>query len=121
MSRKLLIVDDSNMMRMAIERYSGGLGFTIVGTAANGKIAVELFAEHHPDFVTLDITMPEMDGLAVLDEILKIKPDAKVLIISALSEKSIAVSALTKGAKAFLQKPFNETTIRAALSELIGE
>ncbi|MDR2608184.1 MAG: response regulator, partial [Treponema sp.] len=83
---KLLIVDDSNIMRRAIEKYLASRQFTLVGTAADGEAALQLFSKHLPDLVTLDITMPRMDGLACLDQMLKLKPDVKVLIISALKD-----------------------------------
>lgn len=117
---KLLIVDDSMIMRTALERFTGELGLELVGKAGDGKTAVSMFAEHKPDVVTLDITMPEMNGLQVLEEILKIKPEARVLVITAINEKSVAIEALKKGAKGFLNKPFNEDSVKTALKEILG-
>ncbi|GAB4442963.1 MAG: response regulator [Turneriella sp.] len=118
---KTLIVDDSVIMRTALEKYAGKLGLTIVGKAANGKQGVEMFREHMPDLVTLDITMPEMNGLQVLEEILKLKPDTRVLVITAITEKSVAIDALKKGAKGFLNKPFNEESVKSAIREVMGK
>ncbi len=118
---KTLIVDDSIIMRTALEKFASELGLTIVGKAANGKQGVDLFKEHLPDLVTLDITMPEMNGLQVLEEILKIKPEAKVLVITAITEKSVAIDALKKGAKGFLNKPFNEDSVKNAIREVLGK
>lgn len=117
---KLMIVDDSNIMRRAIEKYLSRLGLTLVATAGNGKDAVDLFRTHLPDLVTLDITMPQMDGLTCLAEILKIKPTAKVVIISALGDAPTGIKALKLGAKAFLPKPFTEPQILEEIGALIG-
>ncbi|MCS6984350.1 MAG: response regulator [Leptospiraceae bacterium] len=116
---KLLIVDDSLIMRQAIERFLAPLGLEVVGKADNGKRAIELFRETMPDVVTLDITMPELDGLGVLKEILKIKPDVRVLVVTAITEKSTALEALKLGAKRFLNKPFNEESLKSALEQVL--
>lgn len=118
---KILIVDDSIIMRTALEKFAGELGLTIVGKAANGRQAVEMVQEQMPDLVTLDITMPEMNGLQALEEIIKIKPDIKVLVVTAITEKSVAIEALKKGAKGFLNKPFNEDSVKAAIKEVMGK
>lgn len=117
---KLLIVDDSLIMRSAIEKYLSQLKLEVVGKAGDGKSAISLFQTHLPDLVTLDITMPEMDGLTVLKELLKIKSDVKVLIVTAITEKSVAIEALKNGAKGFLNKPFTEKTLKEALDQVMG-
>lgn len=108
---KLLIVDDSNIMRRAIEKYTSSLGLEIVGTAGNGKDALKIFSDTQPDLVTLDITMPQMDGLTCLGEMMKIRPQAKVIVISALSDQITGLKALKTGARSFLPKPFTEKQI----------
>jgi two-component system chemotaxis response regulator CheY len=118
---KLLIVDDSNIMRRAIEKYLADKQFTLVGTAADGEAALQLFSKHLPDLVTLDITMPRMDGLACLDQMLKLKPDVKVLIISALKDPVTGLQALKKGARGFLSKPFTEPQLQREIDEIIGK
>jgi len=117
---RLLVVDDSMIMRTAIERFAGEMGIEIVGKAADGKQAVAMFKEHMPDLVTLDITMPEMNGLQVLEEILKLKSDARVLVVTAITEKSVAIQALQKGAKGFLNKPFTAETLKEAIQKVIN-
>ncbi len=102
---KLLIVDDSSMMRMTIEEHLKNYDIEIVGTASNGKEAIEQVTAKKPDAVTLDITMPEMDGLECLEEIMKISPDLKVMVITALSDKLTGLKALKKGAREYLYKP----------------
>jgi two-component system chemotaxis response regulator CheY len=105
---KLLIVDDSEIIRIAIENYLKNSGIEIIGQAGNGVEAIEIFNDKKPDIVTMDITMPEMDGLTCMQEMLKINKDVKVIVITALSKKDIAIEALQKGAKRFLKKPLKE-------------
>lgn len=117
---KLLIVDDSTLIRNAIGTFVKDMPFEIIGQAANGKEAVELFKQHLPDCVTMDITMPEMDGLTAMKEMLKIKPDVKILIASAISSQGTIVEALSAGAKHYLNKPFNADRLKDALQKTIA-
>lgn len=117
---KLLIVDDSMIMRTALEKFTSELGLELVGKAGDGKSALAMFKEHNPDVVTLDITMPEMDGLTVLGHMLEINPAARILVVTAITEKSVAIDALKKGAKGFLNKPFTEDKIKTAIKEMLG-
>jgi len=116
-----MIVDDSSIMRKAIEKYLTGAGIEIVGTAGDGKQAIELFKSTMPDVVTLDITMPEMDGLQCLEELLKIKPDVKVMVVSALKDESTALEALKKGASSCLGKPFTPEIIKEAFDQVVAD
>lgn len=118
---KLLIVDDSNIMRRAIEKYLGTFGLECVGTAADGENALEMFRAHLPDVVTLDITMPKMDGLSCLDEIMKIKPDTRVIIISALKDPATGILAVKKGARGFLPKPFTSEDLCAEMRSCLAD
>jgi two-component system chemotaxis response regulator CheY len=118
---KVLIVDDSLIIREAIHKHLKHFNIEVVGTAENGKIALELFKETDPDVVTLDITMPELDGLTVLEEMLKIKSDAKVMVVTALSDKATGLKAIKLGAKSFLPKPFTPDKIRESFQRLIGQ
>jgi two-component system chemotaxis response regulator CheY len=118
---KVLIVDDSLIIREAIHKHLKQFNIEVVGTAENGKIALELFKETDPDVVTLDITMPELDGLTVLEEMLKIKSDAKVMVVTALSDKATGLKAIKLGAKSFLPKPFTPDKIRESFQRLIGQ
>ncbi len=115
---KLLIVDDSNIMRRAIEKYLADFKLELVGTAADGESALALFRRFLPDLVTLDITMPRMDGLACLDEIMKIRPTTRVLVISALKDPATGLAALRKGARGFLPKPFTQSELQAEITAL---
>ncbi len=115
---KLLIVDDSEIIREAIGEWISELDIEIVGQAGDGKKAIELVKSLKPDIVTLDITMPEIDGLTAMDEILKIYPETKVIIISALSAKEIALSALKKGAVSYVVKPFTKDELIEVIKEV---
>jgi two-component system chemotaxis response regulator CheY len=118
---KLLIVDDSNIMRRAIEKYLQPFGLRLVGSAPDGEAALALFRQHLPDLVTLDITMPRMDGLACLDAMLAVKPDARILVISALKDPATGLLALRKGARGFLPKPFTQDELQTEIAALCGE
>ncbi|MDH4166884.1 MAG: response regulator [Gammaproteobacteria bacterium] len=117
---KLLIVDDSNVIRRRIERCQQIEHLQVVGLASNGVEAIEVFRQTDPDVVTMDITMPEMDGIECVEQLVAIKPDVLILIISALADKATAVEAMEKGANGFLNKPFSDRQLNEALAELIG-
>jgi two-component system, chemotaxis family, chemotaxis protein CheY len=120
---KLLIVDDSLIMRRAIERSvgHGHTRFSQVRTATNGLEAVELFAQFKPDVVTMDITMPDMDGLSAVDQIIKSNPRAIILVVSALADKATAVEAVKRGAQGFLLKPITVHSVQAAIDEILSD
>jgi len=117
---KMLIVDDSSVIRRRIERCQELEQLQIVGLAANGVEAIELFRLTDPDVVTMDITMPQMDGIECLERLVAMKPDVLILVISALADKATAVEAMEKGANGFLDKPFSDRQLNEALEELIG-
>ena len=116
---KILIVDDSNIIINLIKSYISGYNVKLCGLANDGITALKIFKEELPDIVTLDITMPDMDGLTVLDEMLKIKKDTKIVMITALSDKATALRALSKGAFGYLNKPFKEENIKNILDEVL--
>ena len=117
--RSLLIVDDSSIMRRTIEKKLGDYDLEIIGMAANGNEALSIVEKEMPDVITLDITMPEMDGLTCLEAIMKIHPDAKVMIITALADKLTGLQALDKGARGFLYKPVNAEDLAKAFDKLL--
>ena len=116
---KLLIVDDSSIMQRTIERKLGDYDLEIIGTASNGREAIEIVKEKKPDVITLDITMPEMDGISCLENIMQIHPEAKVMMITALSDKLTGLQALDKGARGFLYKPINSSSLTKAFDKLL--
>jgi len=115
----LMIVDDSNLIRRQIERMTRTERLRVVGTAGNGEDAVRLFGELKPDLVTMDITMPKMDGIECVGHMLKIHPDSCILIISALADKATAIEAIKRGANGFLSKPFGEKELNIAFDRLL--
>ena len=105
---KLLIVDDSMIIRRVISQFAQKKGFEVVGEASNGVEALEAFQKNRPDAVTMDITMPEMDGLECIRKIMQIDNTVKIVVISALIAQENMLDAMNAGAKGFIQKPFND-------------
>jgi two-component system, chemotaxis family, chemotaxis protein CheY len=118
-SFKLMIVDDSNIMRRRIERSQQFEELRLVGTAANGEEALDLFKKTDPDVVTMDLTMPRMDGIECIAKLVQLKPAVRILVISALADKATAVEAMEKGANGFLNKPFTDRQLNEAIAELM--
>ncbi len=118
---KLLIVDDSNIIRSRIARialHPNLRHISIVGLAKNGMEAVDLCARNTPDVVTMDLTMPEMDGIECIEILIGRQPNLNILVVSALSDKTTAITALKKGARGFLHKPFSDEQLANALLEI---
>jgi two-component system chemotaxis response regulator CheY len=118
-SYKLMIVDDSNIMRRRIERSNQFEELELVGTAANGLEALEMFKKTDPDVVTMDLTMPQMDGIECISKLVVLKPAVRILVISALADKATAVEAMEKGANGFLNKPFTDRQLNEAIADLM--
>jgi len=118
-SYKLMIVDDSNIIRRRIERSQQFEDLHLVGSAANGVDAVEMFKRMDPDVVTMDLTMPRMDGIECISQLVALKPAVRILVISALADKATAVEAMEKGANGFLNKPFTDRQLNEAIAELM--
>ena len=118
-SFKLMIVDDSNIMRRRIERSQQFEELQLVGTAGNGEEALELFKRTDPDVVTMDLTMPRMDGIECIGRLVQLKPAVRILVVSALADKATAVEAMEKGANGFLNKPFTDRQLNEAIAELM--
>jgi two-component system chemotaxis response regulator CheY len=116
----MMIVDDSNVIRRRIERGQRIEGLEVVGTASNGVEALSLFVALDPDVVTMDITMPQMDGIECVERMVDLKPGVLILVVSALADKATAVEAMEKGANGFLNKPFTDRQLNDALLELLG-
>ena len=117
---RLLIVDDSNIMRRRIERSQRFEELEVVGTAGDGLEALELARRTDPDLVTMDLTMPQMDGIECISKLIARKPSLRILVISALSDKATAVQAMEQGANGFLHKPFTDRQLNDAIAELIS-
>ena len=118
---RMMIVDDSNIMRRRIERSQQIDRLEVVGSARNGREAIELFEQARPDVVTMDLTMPEMDGIECVERLVDLSPSILILVVSALADKATAVEAIEKGANGFLCKPFTDRQLNEALQELLSE
>ena len=117
---KILIVDDAAFMRMMIKDILTKNGYEVVGEAANGIQAVELYKAHNPDLVTMDITMPEMDGIEAVKQIKAVNPGAKVIMCSAMGQQSMVMDAIKAGASDFIVKPFQADRVLEAIKKVIG-
>lgn len=120
MAIKVLIVDDAAFMRMMIKDILLKNGFEVVGEAENGAKAVEKFQELRPDLTTMDITMPEMDGISAVKQIKKIDPGAKVIMCSAMGQQAMVIEAIQSGARDFIVKPFQPDRVLEAIRKAIG-
>jgi two-component system chemotaxis response regulator CheY len=118
---RLLVVDDSNVIRRRIERANELPQIEFVGAARNGLEALEMHALLHPTLVTMDLTMPAMDGAECVAKLVQRDPELRILVISALADKLTAIDALEKGASGFLCKPFSDRQLNDAMRKLIGD
>lgn len=116
--RRVLIVDDAVFMRKTLSLILEQNGFEVVGEAENGLIGIKKYIELKPDVVTLDITMPVMDGITMLKELKKIDKDAKVVIVSAMGQEAYVREAVICGAKSFIVKPFKENHVVKLLNSI---
>ncbi|PZE22443.1 response regulator [Paenibacillus xerothermodurans] len=120
MSNRILVVDDAAFMRMMIRDILTKNGYEVVGEGNDGVQAIEKFKELRPDLVTMDITMPEMDGIAALKEIKKLDPSAKVIMCSAMGQQAMVIDAIQAGAKDFIVKPFQADRVIEAIKKTLG-
>jgi len=115
-----LVVDDAIFMRTVLKKMLAEAEFKVIGEAGNGLQAIEMAKELQPDIVTLDITMPEMDGIAAIDKILEVSPNTKIIMCSAMGQHSKVVEAIKKGAKDFIVKPFEKTRVLQAIYNVMN-
>ncbi|GHV28862.1 response regulator [Synergistales bacterium] len=120
MGTKVLIVDDAAFMRMMLKDILSKNGFEVVGEADNGKVAVQMYGEVKPDIVTMDITMPEMDGIAAVKAIKATDPKAKVVMVSAMGQQAMVIEAIRSGAADFIVKPFQPDRVLEALGKALS-
>ena len=117
---RVLVVDDAAFMRKMVSDALAGGGHEIVGEASNGVEALDRFQELRPDVTTLDITMPEKDGLAALKDILAFDPAARVIMCSALGQEAKVLEAIKGGAKDFVVKPFQSDRVLDAVAKALA-
>ncbi len=120
MAKNILICDDAAFMRMMIKDILSKNGYNVAGEAENGLKAVEKFKELSPDLVLMDITMPEMDGIAALKEIRKLDAGAKVIMCSAMGQQAMVIESIQAGAKDFIVKPFQQDRVLEAVKKVVG-
>ncbi|UOF91448.1 response regulator [Fodinisporobacter ferrooxydans] len=116
----ILIVDDAAFMRMMLKNIITELGHTVVGEAGNGQQAVTMYKELNPDLVTMDITMPDVDGIAAVKQIRGVDANAKIIMCSAMGQQALVLEAIQSGAKDFIVKPFEKDRIREAIARVLS-
>jgi len=120
MGSRILIVDDAAFMRMMIKDILSKNGYDIVGEAENGKVALEKYQELRPELTTMDITMPEMDGISAVKEIRKVDPKANIIMCSAMGQQAMVIDAIQAGAQDFIVKPFQPDRVLEAVRKALS-
>ena len=118
--KKVLIVDDAAFMRLTLKTMLERNGFEVAGEAENGAVGVKKYKDLEPDIVTMDITMPIMDGIQALKEIRDFDPEAKIVMLSAVGQNPFICEAVVAGAKSFIVKPFSEEHVVKVLSKILA-
>lgn len=117
---KVLIIDDAAFMRLSLKSMLERNGFEVVGEAENGEIGVVKYKEVSPDIVTMDVTMPKMDGVQTLKLIKEYDPKARVVMVTAMGQEQIVKQAVLSGAKSFIVKPFKEDRLVETLKKVLS-
>ena len=117
----MMIVDDSKIMRQMIHEVCKQFnGITIVAMAGDGQEAITAFKRVRPEIITMDLTMPNLDGVGAIKQIMKLDPKVKILVISALSDQETALESISEGAKGFLYKPFSKEELTEAILGILN-
>lgn len=119
--RTVLIVDDATIIRLMLKKMFERNGLTIVGEAEDGEEAIKLFQTMSPDFVTMDITMPILDGISATKQIVANNPGAKIIMVSALGQESKVREAIAAGARDFIVKPLKEDRLISSVRRVLTE
>lgn len=117
---KIMVVDDAAFMRAMIRTILSEEGHVIVAEANNGMDAIQLYLATRPDVVTMDITMPDMDGVEAVKEIIKLDKGAKIIMCSAMGQRKKVVDAIAAGAKDFVVKPFQKDRVTESINRVLG-
>ena len=120
MAKSIMVVEDAAFMRMMLKDILTKNGYNVVGEAGNGSEAVARYSELKPDLVTMDITMPEMDGIEALKAIKASDANAKIVMCSAMGQQAMVLEAIKSGAKDFIVKPFQADRVCEALQKVLG-
>lgn len=116
--KRVLVVDDAAITRIMLKDILEKNGFEVIAEAKDGNEAVRMYKTHQPDIVTMDITMPQTNGIEALKEILDYQPDAKVIICSALGQNTIVAKAIKMGASDFILKPFKAARVLQSVNRV---
>ncbi len=117
---EILVVDDAAFMRMNLKKMLEDAGHEVVGEAEDGNKAVEKYKELEPDLVTMDITMPDLDGIEALKKIKDINPEARVIMCSAMGQQAMVIEAVEAGASDFVVKPFKQDRVAKAVEKALS-
>lgn len=118
---RFVVIDDALFMRNVLKKMiEQEEGFSVVGEGSNGLEAIEQARIHKPDIMTLDITMPDMDGLKALEQVLKVSPQTRVIMVSAMGQQSLVLEAIKHGAKDFIVKPFEKSRVIQAIKNVMA-
>ncbi|MCU0847355.1 MAG: response regulator [Spirochaetes bacterium] len=117
---RILVVDDANFMRRLVITTLVPLGHEIVGEAENGFKAVTMYRSQKPDIVTMDITMKEKDGISAAEEILKMDPNARIIMVTAMGQRDLLSRAIAIGVRDFVVKPFTPERLREAVTKALS-
>lgn len=120
MGKRVLLCDDAQVIRVMLKRILVEGGYSVVGEAANGEQAVSLYRQLKPDLVFMDITMPEMNGIDAVRTIKKEDPQAKIIMCSAMGQKSHVLAAVEAGARNFIIKPFESQKVLEVANAVLG-
>lgn len=116
-----VITDDAIFMRTLLRKIiEQGDNFEVLGEASNGREAIEAAEKYKPDILTLDITMPEMDGIQAVPEILKVSPTTNIIMVSAMGQQSMVIEAIKHGAKDFVVKPFEKSRVYQSIKNVLA-
>ncbi len=121
MGTKILIVDDASFMRMMLRNVLSSHGYEVVGEAENGRLAVKTYQEIKPEIVLIDLIMPEMGGIEAVKKIIELDRDAKIIICSAMGQQALVVEAMQAGARDFIVKPFQPSSVIEAIQKVERE
>lgn len=118
---KFVVVDDAIFMRTLLKKMIEEINenYKVVGEGSNGYEAIKQAKEHKPDVLTMDITMPDMDGLQAIEEVLKVSPDTKIVMCSAMGQQALVLESIKKGACEFVVKPFEKLVVEKAIKNAL--
>jgi two-component system chemotaxis response regulator CheY len=122
MAKRIIIVDDASIIRLMIKDVLTECGgYDIIAECSNGREALEKYKELRPDLMTMDIVMPEMDGIQALEEVLKFDPAAKIVMVTAIDQRDALMKAIRLGATDYIVKPFEADRVMSAVQKALGD